>query len=523
MSNDSFKIDHQPPASGSAHPIEQFQRLTEQSPLSVQIMAPDGRTLWVNPAWEKLWGATFADLDNYNIFQDQQLIDKGVMPYIKRGFAGTATHIPAIDYNPAETKELTDGTNLPDRWIRAYIYPGKDPAGNISEIILTHEDVTEQRRISKNLHDRESRLVEAQRVSKIGSWELDLTNDQLFWTNEIYQIFEIDRKKFGASYEAFLNAIHPDDRELVNTAYTESLKTKKPYTINHRLLMKDGRIKHVQEHCKSEYNKEGNPVRSIGTVQDITDRILAEKDLREHYDHLEDLVNQRTEELRMINQELESFSYSVSHDLRAPLRHIDGFSQVLQEDYTDKLDEDGQTLLRRIRAGSQHMGQLIDDLLKLSQVSRGNIERELLNLSSMAEDIFNKLQHYNTERKISIDIKPKLIASADHRLLHVLLENLIGNAWKYTSKTDNASITFDADTDRNGETIFCLRDNGAGFDMKHAEKLFTAFKRLHTEREFEGTGIGLATVQRIINRHHGRIWAESETGKGAAFYFSLGR
>ena len=228
MSKNDHKSIPPPVAPEPAHSIEQFQRLTEESPLSVQVLAPDGRTLWVNPAWEKLWGASLADLENYNLLQDQQLIDKGIMPFIQKGFAGTATHIPTIDYNPAETKEVADGIHLPDRWIRAYIYPGKDAAGNICAIILTHEDVTEQRQTEKNLHDRESRLLEAQRVSKIGSWELDLTNDRLFWTDEIYQIFEIDPKQFGASYAAFLNTVHPDERELVNSAYTESLRTKQP-------------------------------------------------------------------------------------------------------------------------------------------------------------------------------------------------------------------------------------------------------------------------------------------------------
>ncbi|MDT8383638.1 MAG: PAS domain S-box protein [Gammaproteobacteria bacterium] len=268
--------------------------------------------------------------------------------------------------------------------------------------------------------------------------------------------------------------------------------------------------------------KNGEIAGYMMTFIDITKRVKTETELHEYRNHLEDLVEQRTSELTNINQELESFSYSVSHDLRTPLRHIDGFSLVLQEDYAEKLGKEGQELLSRIRAGSQNMGQLIDDLLKLSQVSRGQIQREPLNLSSMAEDIINKLQRYNADRKISIVIKPELMANADHRLTHVLLENLIGNAWKYTAKTDNASITFDETHDKNGNPVFCLRDNGAGFDMEYAEKLFTAFKRLHTEKEFEGTGIGLATVQRIINRHSGRIWAEAKTGEGAAFYFSFG-
>ncbi|HHI92981.1 MAG TPA: PAS domain S-box protein [Gammaproteobacteria bacterium] len=265
----------------------------------------------------------------------------------------------------------------------------------------------------------------------------------------------------------------------------------------------------------------GEVIGVASLVSDVTKRINTEIELEVHREHLEELVEQRTTELTNINQELESFSYSVSHDLRAPLRHIDGFSQVLQEDHAKQLDEEGRQQLQRIRNSAQRMGQLIDDLLVLSRVSRGNVEREPLNLSSMAQDIFNKLQYYDADRKVSISIQSDMLATADHRLVHVLLENLIGNAWKYTSKIDHANISFNAETGEKGETVFCLRDNGAGFDMKYAERLFTAFKRLHSDREFEGTGIGLATVQRIVNRHAGRVWATAEIGKGAAFYFTL--
>jgi len=265
----------------------------------------------------------------------------------------------------------------------------------------------------------------------------------------------------------------------------------------------------------------GEVIGVASLVSDVTKRINTETELKAHREHLEELVEQRTTELTNINQELESFSYSVSHDLRAPLRHIDGFSRALQEDHAKQLNKEGQQQLQRIRSSAQRMGQLIDDLLELSRVSRGNVERESLNLSSMVQDLFNKLQHYDADRKVSINIQSEILASADHRLIHVLLENLIGNAWKYTSKTDHANISFNAKKNEQGETVFCLRDNGAGFDMKYAERLFTPFKRLHSDREFEGTGIGLATVQRIINRHAGRVWATAETGKGAAFYFTL--
>jgi PAS domain S-box-containing protein len=252
------------------------------------------------------------------------------------------------------------------------------------------------------------------------------------------------------------------------------------------------------------------------------ERASTELELEAHREHLEELVELRTTELTNINQELESFSYSVSHDLRSPLRHIDGFSQILQEDYAEQLDDEGKGQLNRIRSSAQHMGKLIDNLLELSRVARGQVKQEPLNLSSMVQDIFNKLKHYDASREVDISIQPALFAQGDHQLIHVLLENLIGNAWKYTAKTRAAHIHFEAKTDPNGETVFCIRDNGAGFNINHADKLFTAFKRLHSNKDFEGSGIGLATVQRIINRHAGRVWAEAEEGKGARFYFTLG-
>ena len=287
-------------------------------------------------------------------------------------------------------------------------------------------------------------------------------------------------------------------------------------------LTKDGKTITCEWYNTPLVADNGEVIGVASLVSNVTERIIAEQELSLHREHLEELVEQRTTELTRINQELESFSYSVSHDLRAPLRHIDGFSQALQEDYGEQLDEDGQQQLNRIRSSAQRMGQLIDDLLILSRVSRGNVEREPLNLSSMAQDIFSKLQHYDADREAEIEIQDTVSVNADHRLTHVLLENLIGNAWKYTAKTDQAKISFGASTDEKGETVFYLRDNGAGFDMKYAEKLFTAFKRLHSDRDFEGTGIGLATVQRIINRHGGRIWSEAKPEQGATFYFTLG-
>lgn len=225
-------------------------------------------------------------------------------------------------------------------------------------------------------------------------------------------------------------------------------------------------------------------------------------------------------ELAAANTELDAFAYSVSHDLRAPLRSIDGFSQVLLEDYAARLDDSGRDSLQRVRAASQRMALLIDDLLKLARVTRAEMRTEAVDLSAIAQDIIADLRRAAPERPVEFAIAPGLNARGDARLLRVVLENLLRNSWKYTGNRPQPRIEF-AKVEENGERVFMVRDNGAGFDMKYANKLFGVFQRLHTAAEFEGTGVGLATVRRIITRHGGRIWAEGVVDKGATFYFTL--
>ncbi len=229
-------------------------------------------------------------------------------------------------------------------------------------------------------------------------------------------------------------------------------------------------------------------------------------------------------ELEATNRELEAFSYSVSHDLRAPLRSIDGFSQILLEDYADELDEEGRGYLGRVRGASQRMGRLIDDLLGLSRVTRGSMRRERVDLSALAREVAESLRDSKPERAVEFLIEDELEVYGDARLVRVALENLLGNAFKFTGKEPEARIEFGVDPEltlRGRVPVYYVRDNGAGFDMAYAGKLFGAFQRLHGQDEFDGTGIGLATVQRVVHRHGGRIWAEGEVGEGATFYFTL--
>jgi PAS domain S-box-containing protein len=244
-------------------------------------------------------------------------------------------------------------------------------------------------------------------------------------------------------------------------------------------------------------------------IEDITEKKKLERGVVEARDTAE-----------AANKELEAFSYSVSHDLRAPLRGMDGFSQALLEDYSDKLDAPGKKYLERIRTGAQRMGLLIDDMLKLSRINRSEFKRESVDLSKIVRAIILKLRQNNPARHVKMSIQKGIIINGDRNLLEIALTNLVDNAWKFTGKTKNARVEFGSLL-KDGKSVMFIRDNGVGFDMIYVDKLFSAFQRLHTPEEFPGTGIGLATVQRVIHRHGGQIWAEGEVGKGAVFYFTL--
>lgn len=312
----------------------------------------------------------------------------------------------------------------------------------------------------------------------------------------------------------------------------------------------DGSIRTLLWNSAAIYMADGKTVLStIAQGHDITIRKQAQEEISRLNKELEQKVAGQTRELRdsqmallnlvddlnastnkiaaanqsleAVNKELAAFSYSVSHDLRAPLRSIDGFSEALLEDYGDKLDNEAKNYLERIRRATQNMGRLIDDLLSLSQVMKSDFYRQDFDLSAMVHEIAGEIQQKNTLKGLIPDIEDGIVVKADQRLINIVMTNLLDNAWKFTSKSEHPHIEFGANV-RNGETVFFVRDNGAGFNMEYVDKIFEAFQRLHRMEEFPGTGIGLATVQRIINRHNGRIWAEGEPGKGATFFFTLG-
>ncbi len=279
-------------------------------------------------------------------------------------------------------------------------------------------------------------------------------------------------------------------------------------------LRKDGSEFPVEISLSPLKTRKGLLVTSI--IRDISQRKQAEDQILQ----LNDALSERATELEAINHELEAFSYSVSHDLRAPLRAIDGFSRILLDNYATVLDDKGKDQLTRVRNAAQHMAALIDDLLKLSRVSRAELKPVRVDLSTIARQVYEELASADPQRKVQLKVQPRMYVWADASLLRVVLVNLIGNAWKFTSQAAGACIEIGAVLDSKVVTCF-VRDNGAGFDMAYVDKLFGAFQRLHDASEFPGTGIGLATVKRVIHKHGGRVWAEAEVGSGAVFYFTL--
>ncbi|MBL3601725.1 MAG: PAS domain-containing protein [gamma proteobacterium endosymbiont of Lamellibrachia anaximandri] len=586
--------------------------------------------------------------------------------------------------NKAQNQAISDGHKLQNSLLNIlfFLFVGLFVALSLFlKRLIGMRQQLEQHQSS--LLQSEGRLNDAQKLVHLGSWELDLTTGEAVWSEEQFHLLGYRPDGVNASLDAFMQAVHPDDRATVAAEIERSMSAdeRHSYQMTHRVLHGNGKLHVVEEQARTSFDDEGNPVRMFGTTLDITeryqvamsakrrekglelldkwmlelgscndqpqrfydtvceavmemvsaqltalpligesgdtftyhaavgrhaDKLLGQSmplkggglcgwvasqgqgicvpDLRqdprviqeladelevttglltpltqegkiigglsafrsgEPFDQvdeelinlfgqrvsvalenvqllttLEQRVEERTQALAVINKELESFSYSVSHDLRAPLRSIDGFSQALLEDYEELFDETGRDYLFRVRRASQRMATLIDDLLMLSRLTRRDMHCEEIDLSTMADKSLEHLQKSEPERQVTLTVKPGITAQADVRLMQILLDNLLGNAWKYTSHEVKAEIGFDQEPGETGP-IFKVWDNGVGFDMAYADKLFGAFQRLHKSDEFEGTGIGLATVARIIHRHGGKVWAEGEVGRGAAFYFTL--
>jgi PAS domain S-box-containing protein len=442
------------------------------------------------------------------------------LPYNRASEDAWARHRAALEAHESFTDfEMTrvDEEGQVVGYISVSGYPIFDERGRFSGYRGVGKDVTQSKRAQLALEDSENRYRTL----------VDLSPDPIYLHRDgIFRFLNQAALDFfrAASAEDLvgrdsLDFVTPPYRERSLERVGRMMAGGREPRIELQFRVLDGELRDAELSATSIV--ESGERKIMVVLRDITERKLAERELQLLNENLERRVRDRTAQLEASNRELEAFAYSVSHDLRAPLRTIDGFSAALVEDYGPSLDEQAHDYLRRIRSGTVRMGELIEDLLALSRVSTAELRRQRVDVSRLAQVIVEDLQAGDDSRQVEVRVAGALAAQGDPGLLRVLMQNLLDNAWKFTRGRASACIEIGGQV-RDGEQVFFVRDNGVGFDMAYSGKLFGVFQRLHAQKDFEGSGVGLATAQRIVRRHGGRIWAEAEPDKGAVFYFTLG-
>jgi PAS domain S-box-containing protein len=391
--------------------------------------------------------------------------------------------------------------------------PFYGPDGKQLGLVGIARDITDRKKTEEALLKSERQLAEAQRLAHIGSWEWDAIADEVVESDEIVRIFG----RHLSSYDGFLELVHPDDRERVRNAVHQTIAHNSPYDLDYRIIRPDGAIRIIQARGATMTDGSGKTVGMIGTTQDVTER----REMEETLVNLHAEIAAYAANLEAANRDLEEFNAAVSHDLRAPLAKINAICQLLMNYYADGLDKAGNEYLLGIHSTTMQMTNLIKTFLNFSRSSHCAINNQTVGLGGIATQIAAQLEMTTPGRRCTFRIAEGVIAEGDPDLLRVVMANLLGNAWKYSAGKEDAVIEFGV-MENEGNQVYFVRDNGVGFDMAQSDRIFAPFHRLPGQDGFIGYGLGLATVQRIIVRHGGRTWADSEPGKGATFFFTLG-
>ena len=506
---------------------ERFRQLFDGASDGIMILSPGGQLLAVNEAFARMHGYTKEEMSSLNLKDlDTPETSRLTPGRIERILAGETTTFEVEHHHK-------DGYAFALEVSASLIVSGVEPV-----IQSFHRDITERKEKQAALRDHQERLSTI--IETVGDPIFVKDNDhRIVLANQaFYDIFAQDESVVMG--QTLAENVPPDERQHFLEIDRRVLDTGVP-DVSEEALSVIGKATRTIVTRKSRFIESSGERFLVGSIHDITERKRAEDEIRTLNASLEQRVVQRTAELdatvrdltteiakrsqveqalRAANQELETFSYSISHDLRTPLRSISGFSSMLEADYAAHLDEDGKGKLRRMRQAAQRMGELIEDLLSLSRLTGRAMNAEIVDLSALARSVAEELKGADPGRSVTFEIAPKLEVRGDKRLLAAALENLLGNAWKFTGKHTSARIEFGA-TQKDGKPAYFVRDDGAGFNMAEAVNLFTPFHRMHSDNDFAGHGIGLATVQRIVQRHGGHIWADSAVEKGSTFYFTL--
>jgi PAS domain S-box-containing protein len=490
---------------------QRLQAVIQAAPAAIDILDLDGNIQLWNPAAERLFG-----------WSEQEALGRSI-PMIPphqwdefQRFLHSSLDEGKVLTGLEVQRLRKDGSAID---VSLSVAPLRDTKGEIIGAMGILSDISDRKRSQEVLRQSEERLRLVLENMPVMMDAFDESGNILIWNRECERVTGYTAGEIVGNPRA-MELLYPnlEYRQQMMAQWTERGDDYRDW--EWEITCKDGSVKIVSwSNISQEFPIPGWAMWGVGV--DISDRKRAEQEIRQLNQNLERRVIERTAELEAANSELEAFSYSVSHDLRAPLRGVDGFSQALLDRYADTLDDKGKHYLQRIRAGTQRMGELIDDLLQLSRVTRSEMHRTKVDLSALATAIAAELSSTQPERQVEWALAPGLFADGDARLLRIVLENLLNNAWKFTSSRIHSRIELNVIFQEDAKFAYFVRDNGAGFDMAYANKLFGAFQRLHSTTQFPGTGIGLATVQRIIHRHGGRVWAEGTVEQGATFYFTL--
>jgi PAS domain S-box-containing protein len=478
--------------------------LLEASVDPLVTIGPEGKITDVNKSTEAITGRTRQELigtEFSDYFTDPEKANAGY----RKVFAEELVRNYELELRHK------DGNITPVHY-NATVY--RDDSGSVIGVFAAARDVTDMKSVAAKLQSSKDLLDETGRLARVGGWEIDLKKNELSWSDVVKQIHEVD-PEYQPTLEAGINFYAPEAIPVISEAVRLAIEEGQPFDVELQLITaKQNRI--WVRAIGQAYKKNGEIVRIGGVFQDINERKLAEQER----DVLAQQIEHRSALLEATNKELEAFTYSVSHDLRAPLRHISGYVELLISKFQSALTDKGQHYLNSIADSTHQMGKLIDNLLQFSRTGRAEMHQSELEMNGIVQETVEFMRKDNPDRTIEWVIGKLPSVDGDDATLRLVWMNLLSNAVKFTRTREKALIEIGAKVEAK-EIIYFVKDNGVGFDMQYAQKLFGVFQRLHPTEEFEGTGIGLANVNRIVIRHGGRTWAEAELDKGATFYFSL--